>query len=105
MGKGLLPIGCFPDSSPGSHAVFVRVLASMVISLSAGVSIIVPMVVMALNPSLPKSLVVVGVAVTVFGLVLTAMARLKTREIFVATATYTAILTVFVGLSRSGVSF
>jgi hypothetical protein len=82
----------------------VRIISSIVLgstTLASGASIIVPMVIMSLNSSKAKSLVTVSVAVVIFGFVL-AVLKLKMESVVVATASYAAVLAVFVGTSGTG---
>jgi hypothetical protein len=103
--RRLLPKACFLDVSPESYAVFARVLVSLAISLSAGASTIIPMVLIVLSPSLARSLVVVGVAVSFFGIALAAMARMRGSQVFLMTAAYAVVLTLSVAMSSRGTSF
>jgi hypothetical protein len=57
------------------------------------------MLVMALGPSTEKSLVTVSAAVVLFAGVLTFGVRVTNVEALVSTATYAAVLVVFVGSS------
>ena len=77
----------------------VRFIASMILSLCSGASIIVPMVIMSFNGSTTKSLVTVSVAVVLFGFVLAAVVKVSSGNLIAATATYAAVLVVFVGVS------
>lgn len=71
----------------------------MILSLCSGASIIVPMVIMSFNGSTTKSLVTVSVAVVLFGFVLAAVVKVSSGNLIAATATYAAVLVVFVGVS------
>lgn len=73
----------------------------MILSLCSGASIVVPMIIMTFDPSTRKSLIVVSVAVVLFGFVLGAVVKAKSENVFIATATYAAVLVVFVGVSGS----
>jgi hypothetical protein len=84
---------------PKETNVAVPVIASTIISLCSGASIIVPMITMTFNPGRTASLVTVSASVIIFGFTLAAIIRVKGSDIFVATATYAAVLVVFVGAS------
>lgn len=60
------------------------------------------MVVMALDPSLTKSLIVVSVALVLFALIVGLVFETNNKDTIVATATYAAVLVVFVGSSGNG---
>ncbi len=89
---------------PQKTTATVRVIAGLIISICSGASIIVPMVIMSFEPGRTKSLVTSSVAILIFGFVLAAVIRAKEKEVFVATATYAAVLIVFVGASGTGAS-
>jgi hypothetical protein len=57
---------------------------------------------MALRPSVEKSLITVGVSVAVFALFLSLVIRVSNGETLVATATYAAVMAVFVGTRIGG---
>jgi len=70
-----------------------------------GIALLGPMLLMVLKPSLTTSLSTVCVATTIFTLILAVMAKdLKGQEVLAATATYAAVLVVFVGTSTSPAS-
>lgn len=77
----------------------VRVLAGLIVALASAAAIIVPIVVMSFGASKNKSLVVTSVAVVLFGFVLAAVVKARSENVFIATATYAAVLVVFVGVS------
>ena len=62
---------------------------------------IVLMVVMVFDPSLSKSLITVSVAVVAFALALSPVFETDNKDTVMATATYAAVLVVFVGTSVS----
>lgn len=84
---------------PKEISNFVDRLARFVIAIAGGIFLVVPMVIMTLRPSETKSLVTVSVAVVVFALVLSFGIRVSNVETLVSTATYAAVLVVFVGTS------
>ncbi|KAH6850967.1 hypothetical protein B0I37DRAFT_372886 [Chaetomium sp. MPI-CAGE-AT-0009] len=91
-GKVPLLVSAFVDRS-------VRFITAM----TGGVFLVAPMLIMSLGPSQTKSLLTVSVAVVVFSLVLSFGIRVSNVETLVATATYAAVLVVFVGTSSAGV--
>jgi len=76
-------------------------LARFLVALAGGSFLIVPMVIMSLNTSQTKSLVTVSLSVLLFVLVLSFVVRVSNVETLVATATYAAVLVVFVGTSNA----
>ncbi|AEO67906.1 uncharacterized protein THITE_2117075 [Thermothielavioides terrestris NRRL 8126] len=74
-------------------------LARFLIAFTGGSFLIVPMVIMSLDPSQTKSLITVSLAVLLFILLLSFGIRVSNVETLVATATYAAVLVVFVGTS------
>jgi len=84
---------------PTKISVAVSVLAGLMVALASAVVIIVPIVVMSFGGSREKSLVVTSVAVVAFGFVMAAVVKASSESVFIATATYAAVLVVFVGVS------
>jgi len=82
---------------PTTPSAAVRVIGSLIISVASGASIIVPMIIMSFDEGKTKSLIVVSVAVLLFGFVLAAVIQARSENVFLATATYAAVLVVFVG--------
>ena len=91
-----------PGAGPRQLSLPVTFLAGTIISLASSALILVPMIIMSFDTERTKSLATVAVAVTLFGLYLAVVMRTKSSETFLATATYAAILVVFVGASGSG---
>ncbi|KAJ4367015.1 hypothetical protein N0V83_007545 [Neocucurbitaria cava] len=87
------------DLAPENYSRLVDSIARFIIGTLSGCALIVPMVVMALDPSLMKSLVVVSVALVVFALVVGLVFETDNKDTIMATATYAAVLVVFVGNS------
>ena len=87
---------------PDRQWTAVRLLASIIVAVSGGALLIVPMVIMSFNTNRTKSLLTVSLAVLFFGFFLGAVVRSKSSEVFIATATYAAVLVVFVGSNGSG---
>ena len=86
--------GCPPEEvSP-----FVDSLARFMVAFVAGAALVVPMLVMSLpNVSLAKSLVTVSGALVLFAGGFSVGLRANNTETMMATATYAAVLVVFVG--------
>jgi hypothetical protein len=82
---------------PTQPSVAVRIIGSVIVSVASGASIIVPMIIMSFDGGRTKSLIVVSVAVLFFGFVLAAVIQVRGENVFLATATYAAVLVVFVG--------
>lgn len=59
----------------------------------------VPMLIMSLEPSQIKSLVTVSLSVVLFALVMSLTFQTDNKDTLTATATYAAVLVVFVGTS------
>jgi hypothetical protein len=87
---------------PRSISLPVRIIASTIVAVSGGALLVVPMVIMSFNTNRTKSLVTVSVSVLLFGFFLGAVMRSKSAQTFVATATYAAVLVVFVGTGGTG---
>ena len=71
-------------------------------ALWGGLAVTVPMLVMAIRPTLTKSLVATVVAVFVFGIALAMASAAQPQEMLAGTAAYAAVLAVFVGTSLPG---
>jgi VIT1/CCC1 family predicted Fe2+/Mn2+ transporter len=87
---------------PKEVSPFVDRLVRFVISFIGGVFLVAPMVIMTFHQSQTKSLVTVSVAVVLFALILSFGIRVPNAETLISTATYAAVLVVFVGTSTSG---
>jgi len=74
-------------------------LPRFTIAFISGASLIVPMIIMTLNKSLTKSLITTSAAVLFLAGVLSFIVGAKNFDIITATATYAAVLVVFVGLN------
>ncbi|KAK3996643.1 hypothetical protein QBC44DRAFT_136002 [Cladorrhinum sp. PSN332] len=71
--------------------------ARFIIALAGGAFVVVPMIIMSINQTPTKSLITVSSAVVVFALMVSMGIRVSNIETLVATATYAAVLVVFVG--------
>lgn len=88
--------------SPRVVSNFVDYLVRLIMAFTGGVFLVVPMIIMTLNASQTKSLVTVSVAVGIFSLILSFVIRVSNIEALVSTATYAAVLVVFVGTNSGG---
>jgi hypothetical protein len=86
---------------PQIYSPFLDSLARFLIGTLGGCSLIVPMIIMVLHQSLTKSLITVSVAVVLFSLILSLVFKTNNQDTITATATYAAVLVVFVGTSGS----
>ena len=88
------------DEPPQNVSPFVDKLARFIIAFTGGAALVVPMLIMSL-PSIhkTKSLTTVSLAVTLFAAMMSVAMRATNTETLVATATYAAVLIVFVGTS------
>ncbi|KAL2053190.1 hypothetical protein ABVK25_006515 [Lepraria finkii] len=84
---------------PKQLSPFVDKLARFIVAITGGLSLVVPMLIMRLRESLTKSLITVSVAVVLFAGLISLMFRASNVETLAATATYAAVLVVFVGTS------
>jgi hypothetical protein len=85
---------------PEIYSTFLTRLADSIIAsilaISGAAALIVPMVIMALNPSLTKSLITTSAAVVIFAFILGFWDR---KNVLTLTFAYAAVLVVFVGTS------
>ena len=84
---------------PEDISPFVDTLARFIVAITGGLSLVVPMLVMRLGETLPKSLTTVSVAVILFSALTSLMFKASNVETLGATAAYAAVLVVFVGTS------
>jgi hypothetical protein len=85
---------------PEEVSPFVDKLARFIVAFLGGTSLIVPMLIMRLPAvNLAKSLITVSVAVLLFAGALSIGFKASNSDTMVATATYAAVLVVFVGTS------
>ncbi|KAK8045525.1 hypothetical protein PG993_005549 [Apiospora rasikravindrae] len=83
---------------PEEVSSFVDKLARFIVAFVGGTALVVPMLIMRLpDVTLTKSLVTVSVAVLLFAAALSVGLRASNTETMVSTATYAAVLVVFVG--------
>ncbi|CAN9445952.1 unnamed protein product [Alternaria alternata] len=93
----------FRDGKPPKEVSdFVDRLCRFIIAAIGGLFLVGPMLIMAIRPSTAKSLITVSASVFLFAIVLTFGVRVTNIEGLVSTATYAAVLVVFVGSSTGG---
>jgi hypothetical protein len=74
-------------------------LARFILALVSGAAVIVPMIIIVYNSSKLKSVITTTVAILLFALFISLSTRSSNQETLAATATYAAVLIVFVGTS------
>jgi hypothetical protein len=84
---------------PDHISTFVDTLARLIFSLCAGLALSVPTVIMALDAGKTTTLVTVCVSVLLFATTTSIAVKLANKDIFIATATYAAVLVVFLGIT------
>ena len=84
---------------PEIYSQFINSLARFIVGSLGGCALIVPIIIMVLHSSLTKSLITVSVAVIMFALVISLVFETDNKDAITATATYAAVLVVFVGTS------
>lgn len=82
---------------PMTISPFIDKLARFLIAIIAGATLVVPMLIMIFDKSETKNIITVSAAVAIFSLVLSFGIRTTNAETFVGTATYAAVLVVFLG--------
>jgi hypothetical protein len=92
-------LGYWEGKPPQTYSPFVDRLARFIVAFVGGAALVVPMIIMVFNSSVNKSLVVTSVAVVLFAAFLAVELRSSNTETLTATATYAAVLVVFVGTS------
>ncbi|PMD66184.1 uncharacterized protein K444DRAFT_701824 [Hyaloscypha bicolor E] len=97
-----LQLKFFSGRPPQRTSLPLGIIASTIITIFGRALLIVPMAIMSFNTNRTKSLVTVSRSVVLSGFFLGAIIRSKSSEIFVATATYAAVLVVFVGTGGTG---
>ncbi|KAI1778053.1 hypothetical protein F4818DRAFT_404693 [Hypoxylon cercidicola] len=83
--------------APKKVSHFVDHAVRFVVAIAGGLFLVVPMVIMTIYPSTTKSLITVSIFVLLFALVLAFAAKVSNVETLISTATYAAVLVVFVG--------
>ncbi|KAH7333191.1 hypothetical protein BKA65DRAFT_553539 [Rhexocercosporidium sp. MPI-PUGE-AT-0058] len=84
---------------PYMYSTWVDRLARFIMAFVGGAALVVPMVVMVFHPSRNKSLITTSVSVLLFAAFLALGINSSNQDTLAATATYAAVLVVFVGTS------
>ena len=92
--------GYHGGEAPRTYSAVVDRAARFVIAVGGGASLLVPMLIMSFDASRDKSLIVVCVATILFALTLSLGFDTGNDDTLTATATYAAVLVVFVGTSQ-----
>lgn len=95
-------VGYNQGRSPKLYSPFLDRLARFIVAVGGGCALIVPMLIMTFNPSTTKSLVTTSTAVVLFALAMSMAFQTDNKDTLTATATYAAVLVVFVGTSGTG---
>jgi len=82
---------------PQELSPFVDHFARAIFAVCGGATLLVPMIVMSLHPSLAKSLITVSVAIVLFAILLSEVFIVTYSDILTFTMAYAAVLVVFVG--------
>jgi hypothetical protein len=92
----------YEDSQiPQTISPFVDKLARFIIAFVAGMSLVVPMLIMAVHTASLKTILVTSIAVFLFAILLALATEASNTETFAATAGYAAVLVIFVGASNT----
>ena len=89
---------------PHEISAVVDRLARLILALVGGGFLIVPMMIMAINPSQTKSLVTASVGTLLFSCAISLGLNSTNSETMVSTATYAAVLVVFVGITTTNLT-
>jgi hypothetical protein len=82
---------------PEELSPFVDRFGRAIIAIGGGATLLVPMIVMSIHPSLTKSLITVSAAVVLFAILLSQLFAAAYSDILTITTAYAAVLVVFVG--------
>jgi len=99
--RGQRPTEYSEGKPPKTVSKFVDRLARFLVAFTGGIFLVVPMIIMTLGNSQTKSLVTVSIMVALFALILSFIIRVSNIETLVSTATYAAVLVVFVGTTTN----
>lgn len=86
---------------PHEISVVVDRLSRLIVALGGGTFLIVPMLIMAINPNQTKSLVTASLGTLLFACALSLGLSSSNNETMVSTATYAAVMVVFVGITTT----
>ncbi|KAJ9143331.1 VIT family domain-containing protein [Pleurostoma richardsiae] len=90
--------------APKEVSAVVDRVVRLLIAFAGGAFLVVPMIIMTIDQSQTKSLVTVSAAVVLFALAVSLVVRVSNLETLASTATYAAVLVVFVGTTSGGSS-
>ncbi|KAJ5686428.1 hypothetical protein N7536_009047 [Penicillium majusculum] len=85
---------------PREVSVAVDRLTRFLVAITGGIFLVVPMIIMTLHQSKTKSLITVSICIVLFALIMALGVRVSNVETLVSTATYAAVLMVFLGVSN-----
>lgn len=88
--------------APIEISSFVDTLVRLVVAFIGIASLVIPMLIMSIHPSQTKSLITASVSTIIFAIVLSFGLKTTNVETLVSTATYSAVLVVFVGANANG---
>jgi hypothetical protein len=92
----------FEDSkAPVEVSSFVDTLARLIVALIGIAALVVPMLIMGIHASQTKSLVTVSIFTVLFAVILSFGLKTTNIETLLSTATYSAVLVVFVGTNTN----
>jgi VIT1/CCC1 family predicted Fe2+/Mn2+ transporter len=86
--------------APREVSVFVDRLTRFLVAMTGGIFLVVPMIIMTLHQSKAKSLITVSVCIVLFALITALGVRVSNVETLMSTATYAAVLMVFLGVNN-----
>ncbi|KAI0595957.1 hypothetical protein F4775DRAFT_566736 [Biscogniauxia sp. FL1348] len=87
---------------PEQYSPSLNRIARFLVGVVGGAVLIVPLLIMAFDSSLTKTMITVCTAVVLFALAVSLLFELDNKDTVTATATYAAVLVVFVGTSTGG---
>lgn len=85
--------------APREVSAFVDRLTRFLVAMTGAIFLVVPMIIMTLHQSQTKSLITVSVSVISFSLIMALGVRVSNVEALISTATYAAVLMVFLGVN------
>jgi hypothetical protein len=86
---------------PYEISIIVDRLSRLIVALVGGAFLIAPMLIMAINPNQTKSLVTASLGTLLFSCAISLGLSSSNNETMVSTATYAAVLVVFVGITTT----
>jgi hypothetical protein len=86
---------------PETYSASLNRIARFLVGIVGGAWLIVPLLIMAFHSSLTKTMITVCTTVVLFALAVSLLFELDNKDTVTATATYAAVLVVFVGTSTA----